>query len=109
MAPAGKHALLIRQLIRCSGATIDFTDPLTLTEIRTQLRARVLEGITLVHWGMPLHTMLLRDEPGRNNDRVNVQATELYRANCKPGSKRQIRGDALIVPDQDFTYQLPLE
>ena len=101
--------MLIRQLIRASGVTCDFQAPLSLTEIREQLRTRVLEGITLVHWGVPLHTMLINEQHGRRNGRVNVRATELYRANSKPGSKRQIRGDVLIVPDQDFTYQLPLE
>jgi hypothetical protein len=101
--------MLTRQLIRASGAITDFAGPLTLTEIHAQLRARVLEGITLVHWGMPLHTMLLSDQPGRKSGRINAHATDLYRANCKPGSKRQIRGDVLVVPDQDFTYQLPLE
>lgn len=101
--------MLIRQLIRASGVTCDFQAPLSLTEIREQLRTRVLEGITLVHWGVPLHTMLINEQHGRKNGRVNVRATELYRANNKPGSKRQIRGDVMIVPDQDFTYQLPLE
>lgn len=106
---AGQQTRPTRQLNRASGAITNFADPLTLTEIRTQLRARMLEGITLVHWGIPLHTMLLNEQPSRKNGRINIKATELYRANCKPGSKRQIRGDVLIVPDQDFTYQLPLE
>ena len=103
-----RHALT-RRLIRATGAVRDLAQPLTLTEIRAKLGTEVLEGITLVHWGLPLHTMLMREQPGRKNARVNTEATTLYRANSKPGSKRQIRGDVLIVPDQDFTYQLPLE
>lgn len=102
-----------RQFIPISGAICHFGGPLTLTEIRTQLHARVLEGITLLHWGVPLHTMLVADQGngtgGRKKGRVNKRATELYLANCKPGTKRQIRGDVVIVPDQDFTYDLPLE
>jgi hypothetical protein len=40
---------------------------------------------------------------------VAMLATQLYRANSKPGARRQIRGAVMIVPDEDFTYQLPLD
>jgi hypothetical protein len=82
---------------------------LSLSEIREHLKARVLDGYTLVNWGTPLHTMLTIEQPLRKNAAVNSVATQLYRANSKPGDRRQIRGAVMIVPDEDFTYQLPLD
>jgi hypothetical protein len=92
-----------------NGNTIDFEQPLSLSEIRVHLKARVLDGYTLVNWGMPLHTMLIIEQPLRKNTAINSVATQLYRANSKPDARRQIRGAVMIVPDEDFTYQLPLD
>lgn len=33
---------------------------------------------------------------------VNAKATELYHANCRPGTTHEIRGDVCIVLDEDF-------
>jgi hypothetical protein len=110
----------MRKLIRANGVTIDLPERLSMLAIRELIGARVCDSVCLRHLGEPLHVMILDDEgwetmavertdgslelvPLFARRPVNDQATELYHANCWPGTKIPILGDVVIVPDSDFT------
>lgn len=96
---------ITRKLIRADGTEEDLIGPHALDDVRQMIGASTLDTVALRHLGQPLHVMLidvngyLRDLP------VNSKATELYHANCIPGTTHQIRGDVVIVPDGDYARE----
>jgi hypothetical protein len=61
-----------------------------------------IDTVTLRHMGSPMHVMLVDDIGAAKKLPVNVEATRLYHLNCRPGTTHEIRGDVVIVPDEDF-------
>jgi hypothetical protein len=108
----------VRLLIRTDGTTEALPGPVSSAEIRRLIGADTMDTVNLRHMGEPLHVMCVDDngyeteatpipggtwlKPVRALKPVNVKATELYHANCQPGTKHQIVGDVVVVPDEDF-------
>jgi hypothetical protein len=108
----------VRMLIRTDGTTQVFDKPVPFDEIRRLIGADTMDTVALHHMGRPLHVMMVDDMgyetkavvdgntthlvPVRALKPVNLKATELYHANCMPGTLHQIVGDVLVVPDEDF-------
>lgn len=93
---------ITRKLIRVDGTETELVGPHAMADIRQMIGADALTSIWMKHMGVPLHIMLVDDEGFLKGLPVNVKATELYHANCKPGATHQINGDVVVVPDGDF-------
>ena len=109
---------ILRVLLRCDGTSETLAGPISLKEIRRLIGADVTDSVNLRHMGEPLHVLIVDgagweieviETPGRIELRpvrprkpINAQATALYHSNCKPGTRHQIAGDAVVVPDGDF-------
>ena len=108
----------MRKLIRTDNTETDFPDPLSMEQVRKLLDTDSLDFVSLHSMGRPLHVMAVDDsgwetevvelapghielKPIRARKPVNVWATNLYLANCIPGTTHQIVGDVLIMPDSD--------
>lgn len=91
-----------RRLIRADGTSEDIPTPRTMENFAAMIGATTLTTVTMRHMGYPLHVMVLDDNGHAKNLPVNAEATELYHANCKPGTTHTIRGDVVVVPDEDF-------
>ncbi len=48
------------------------------------------------------YVMIVDDVGCRKNLDINVSATALYHAVCRPGTTHKIRGDVVIALDADF-------
>jgi hypothetical protein len=111
--------MVMRKIIRTDGTEQLLERPHTMTQLKRLIGCDTLDSVTLHHMGEPLHVMLLDDNgyetqkidhrdgrfelrPVRARKPVNVAATALYHANCRPGTTHQIVGDVAIVPDDDF-------
>lgn len=110
--------MVMRKLIRTDGTSVDLPVPLTTAQICALIGAKTLDTVSLHHLGSPLHVMVVDDagyetetiededvitiRPVRALKAENVEATKLYRANCRPGTTHVIVGDAVVVPDMDF-------
>jgi hypothetical protein len=109
----------MRRLLRADGTTMDLDGPRTMPELMRLIGAKTIDTVNLHHLGRPLHVMLVDDngyeselvstgpstavlKPIRAKKPVNVEATRMYHANCRPGTTHQIVGDVAIVPDEDF-------
>lgn len=92
----------MRRLLRANGTAKDITEPRPIAELRTLISADTIDSVQLRHMGNPLHLMLVDDRGHEKGLPVNEEATRLYLANCYPGTTHQIRGDVVIVPDEDF-------
>jgi hypothetical protein len=92
----------IRKLYRTDGSAHDLPAGQSIEALRKLIGAEALDTVMLPMLGRPLHVMLVDDEGYRKYLPVNVKATELYLAHCVPGTKFKIRGDVVIVPDEDF-------
>ena len=92
----------MRSIIRVDGTTVDLPEPRTMHDIGAIIGATTLCTITMKHMGRPLHVMLVDDAGIKKDLPVNHMATKLYWFNCVPGTTHQIRGDVVIVPDDDF-------
>lgn len=109
---------MTRRLIKADGTTIDMPSPMPLHAVRKLLGADAVDTVPLRHMGSPLHVLLVDDhgwevdviehdgltqlKPTRALKPINPRATDLYRANCYPGTQHQIAGDAYMCPDDDY-------
>lgn len=91
-----------RKLIRADGTQEDLHGPHSIQDVQTMVGADTLDTVILRHLGEPMHVMLVDDCGAINGSPVNVRATELYHANCRPGVTQPIYGDVVIVPDGDY-------
>jgi hypothetical protein len=92
----------MRRLIRTDGTSEDLAAPRTMGNLHAMIGATTVDTVCLHHMGNPLHVMLLDDNGHGKSLPVNTEATKLYHANCKPGTTHTIRGDVVVVPDEDF-------
>lgn len=92
----------MRRLLRADGTAKDITERRPIEELRQLIGADTLDSVRLRHMGEPAHVMLVDDNAITVDKPVNVEATRLYLANCYPGTTHRIRGDAIVVPDEDF-------
>lgn len=61
--------------------------------------ADLVDTVRLRHLGRPVIVMFVDDLGHQRLRPVNDAATQLYRANCVPGTTHVIRGDVVICPD----------
>ena len=118
-AAADFTARPLRLLLRTDGSFQRLEHPVSMRAAHDLIRAEAIDVVGLRHLGMPLHVMLVDDHgweyevvqigPGHVEHRttrprkpINHAATELYLANCVPGTTHQIVGDVVIVPDEDY-------
>lgn len=95
-------ATMTRRVIRADGTNQDLPGPLSVHAVQQTIGAGNMDNVLLRHLGHPLWVMVL-DDAGHDKGRpVNDEATKLYWANCRPGTTHQIRGDVVVVLDQDF-------
>lgn len=92
----------MRKLIRADGSTTAVPPGRPMEWLRTLIKADTLDTVSLRHMGHPLHVMLVDDNGHAKGLPVNVEATKLYHANCVKGTQHVIRGDVVVVPDDDF-------
>jgi hypothetical protein len=107
------------RIIRTDGTEEPLERPISNREAAQRIGAASLDSVALRHLGDPLQVMLVDDggweyevvelAPGHFEHRttkprkpINRKATELYLANCHPGTTHQIAGDVAIVFDDDF-------
>lgn len=93
---------ITRKLIRTDGTEVELVGPHAMGDLLQMIGAETFDTVWMRHMGLPLHVMLVDDEGRLKGLPANVKATELYHANCKPGTTHQICGDVVIVPDGDF-------
>lgn len=93
---------ITRKLIRVDGAEHELIGPHAMDDIVKMVGADSLDTILLRHMGEPLHVMLVDGEGRLKGLPTNIKATELYHANCRPGTTYTICGDVVVVPDSDF-------
>lgn len=91
-----------RQFIRTDGFVQAVAKPLSIAEISKLLGADTLDSVNLRHLGTPLRVMFVDDRGHEKRSPVNHKATDLYHANCVPGTQHVIRGNVVIVFDDDF-------
>lgn len=91
-----------RRVIRVDGTEEALPKRVTMNEISRLIGASSLDTVNLRHLGYPLWVMVVDDLGHPNGLPVNPKATELYHANCRPGATHTIRGDVVIVADEDF-------
>lgn len=89
---------MVRKLIRADGTEIE-VGRMSMGQIRNRLGADTLDTVMLQD---RTHVMILDDMGHPKGLPVNVSATALYHEVCKPGTTHVIRGDVIIVPDEDF-------
>ena len=92
----------MRQVIRANGEHQAIVGSRSVSELATLIGANTLDTVNLRHLGAPLHVMLVDDQGVEKNLPVNAAATRLYHANCVPGTTHDIRGDVVVVPDDDY-------
>jgi len=107
------------RLIRCDGTEVPLAKSPSMAEIHALIGAETLDTVSLRHLGYPLQVMVLDDRgyevemvkhgdghferrPTRALKPVNEKATQLYLANCRPGTTHQIVGDVVVCFDHDF-------
>lgn len=108
----------MRMLIKTDGTRHELTGPTSMRDITQMIGADGLDTVTLRSPGYAGHVMLVDDHgyetradingrvvtlvPVIARKPVNAEATQLYLAQCKPGTMHQIVGDVVVVPDLDF-------
>lgn len=92
----------VRKIIRVDGTETVLSAPQTFADILKAIGADTIDTVSLRHLGEPLHVMIVDDTGMLDNKPVNEKATELYHANCHPGTTTPIHGDVVVVPDSDF-------
>jgi hypothetical protein len=115
-----------RRVIRADG-TVELLDaPVSFQQIGKLLATDTLDTVTLKHLGAPLmvmavidrgwHTVEVTEEVELNGQKleqttlrpiapkfpINDLATDLYLANCRPGTTHRIAGDVVVAPDSDL-------
>jgi hypothetical protein len=94
----------MRKLIRTDGTSEDLPEPVSIKQASALINADCLDTVALRHLGRPLQVMLVDDRGHEKGLPVNAEATALYLANCIVGTTHQIRGDVVVVPDEDFAF-----
>lgn len=92
----------MRKLIRADGTSEELTGKRTMANLHAVIGATTIDTVTLRHLGYPINVMLVDDAGHAKGLPVNAEATRLYHFNCKPGTTHTIRGDVVVVPDEDF-------
>lgn len=92
----------MRALIKADGTRQDLQSRQSMADIKRLINASSLDTVNLRHMGQPAHVMVLDDHGHDRGLPVNAEATQLYHANCRPGTTHTIRGDVVVVPDADF-------
>lgn len=92
----------MRVLIKADGTRQQLELRQTMADIKRLIGASSLDTVSLRHMGQPAHVMVVDDHGHERGLPVNVEATRLYHANCRPGTTHQIRGDVVVVLDSDF-------
>ncbi len=92
----------MRKLIRVDGTEQEFNEPRSMRQIYELIGCATGDAVQMRHMGRPLHVMIVDDSGMVDGKPVNPKATELYHANCRPGTTHPICGDVVIVPDHDF-------
>lgn len=93
---------ITRRLLRADGTSEDLPAPLDTRAIAKMIGASTLSSVVLKHMGRPLHVLMIDDAGDARALPINRTASKLYWLNCIPGTTHPIRGDAVIVPDEDF-------
>lgn len=93
---------ITRRLLRADGTSEDLPTPVGTRDIARMIGAETLSSVVLKHMGRPLHVMMIDDAGVGKALPINREASKLYWLNCVPGTTHPIRGDAVIVPDEDF-------
>jgi hypothetical protein len=115
-----------RRLIRTDGSIELLEERTSIAQAERLLQTDTLDTVRLRHMGPPHMVMLVIDDAWHVADvtetvewhglqveqttrhplapkfPINELATELYLANCKPGTTARIAGDVVIAPDSDF-------
>lgn len=93
----------MRNLLKTDGTTVAIDTKKTMAECHKLIGADILDTVNLRHMGHPRHVMLVDDQGHSKRLPVNAEATRLYHLNCRPGTTHTIRGDVVVVPDDDFS------
>lgn len=93
-----------RELLHSDGRIVPLAPsaPMSMSQIGALIGAACLDVVALRHLGNPLHVLVVDDQGHPKGLPVNAAATVLYHANCIPGATHVIRGDAVVLPDDDF-------
>lgn len=92
----------MRKIIRVDGTEEDLQAPITIAQALQHIKAEGIDTVQLRHLGRPLHVMLVDDTGLIDGKPVNEKASQLYWANCRPGTTHPICGDVVVVLDLDF-------
>jgi hypothetical protein len=93
----------MRCVLYADGRRVDLVSPVTVEAATRLIGAKFVDVVRLHHLGLPLHVMLVDDVGHDRHLPVNRAATELYHANCIPGTTHEIVGDVIVCPDGDFS------
>jgi hypothetical protein len=91
-----------RRVIRVDGTVEQLPDRVSIAEVERLIHANTLDTVKLRHLGPPLVVMFVDDLGHAKDLPVNPTATRLYWETCRPGTVHQIRGDVVIVLDDDY-------
>lgn len=94
-----------RRLMRADRTGMDLPDGKTLDWLRDLIGARTVQVIRLRHWDG--HVLMFDNEGLHKRLPVNDRATRLYRFAVIQPTLREIRGDAVIYPDEAFSNTDP--
>jgi hypothetical protein len=89
----------MRKLLRADGQERELHGPLSMRQIRELMGAVGLDTVMLAD---RVHVMLVDDLGHMKNLPINEEATKLYWEKCGRPVDHVIRGDAVVVPDEDF-------
>lgn len=88
------------KVIRTSGAEEVIAGRPRIANIEAMIGAACLDTVNLRDG----RVMLVDDNGIAKDLPINPAATVLYHGVCRPGTTHQIRGDVVIVHDEDFAY-----
>lgn len=89
----------MRKIIRTDGSEEQIDSKKSMAALKDIIGADSIDTVLLRG---RVHVMLVDDLGHSKNLPVNEAATALYLQKCRPGTTHQIRGDVVIVPDEDF-------
>jgi hypothetical protein len=89
------------KLLKTNGGVVCFDRSFTIAEIQEQIGADCLDTVNLRDG-----RVMMVDDDGHGKDLdVNLRATAIYQKLCHRGTDWQIRGDVMIVRDEDYKSQ----
>lgn len=89
----------MRKLIHSDGSETDLIVPHQICQIKDLIGADMLDNVLLKDRE---HVMLVDDIGHKKGLPINKKATDLYWEKCGGQNDHVIRGDVVIVPDNDF-------